>query len=389
MRTRQAVQIAILVVLVLVLTAGIVFSVRTSSAITNGFRFLTQDVGIWAPSQQEREILRLRELVGQIALGASVSEQDYTLQRDLAISRINITRDTVRDNPTLFEGDKALYVELEQTLMAYQAIEGGLLPTPDTARRLGPSLNTMASISHQFLNDRRDAENISNLRTIAVIQQLQAVQIGTLALLCAAGGSLFWLTRRALSTDLATAYAEARQRASDLETSQAQLAAANQELEQQNRAARQALAELEASTQARAQLESTVQHLAFPIIPVVEGVLVLPLIGNPNHARLAEAGTRLCDAITRARASVAIIDITGLLAMDSDIARELLRIARTTTLLGCRPMLVGITPAAAKELVQLDFGADDLTTQSTLQQAVALALRMRAPKNPGSFQPHT
>jgi rsbT co-antagonist protein RsbR len=377
MRSRQAIQIAILAVLVLVLTAGVAFSVRTSSALTNGSRFLTQDVGIWAPSQQEREILRLRELVGQIALGASVSEQDYTLQRDLAISRIGITSDTVRDNPSLFARDLVLYHELEQALATYRTIEGGQLPTPAIARRLGPALMTMASASHEFLNGRREAENQSNVRTVEIIQQLQAVQIGTLILLCAMGGSLFWLTRRTLSTDLATAYAEVRQRASDLETSQAKLAATNQELEEQNQAVRQALAELEASTQARAQLESTVQHLAFPIIPVIEGVLVLPLVGTLNHARLAEAGLRFCETIVRERASFAIIDITGVLAMDTTIARELLRIAQSVTLLGCQPMLVGITPAVAEELVQLAFHADGLTTQSTLQQAVALALSMR------------
>src|SRR5436190_22590748 len=105
MRTRQTAQIAILVVLVLVLAGGIGFSVRTSSALTYGFRFLTQDIGVWPPSQQERELLRLHELVGQIALGGTVSAQAYSLQRDLAISRIEISRDTVRDNPTLFEED--------------------------------------------------------------------------------------------------------------------------------------------------------------------------------------------------------------------------------------------------------------------------------------------
>ena len=383
MRSRRAVQIAILLVFVLVLSAGIAFNVWTSRALTRGFRYLTQDAGIWAPSQQEREVLRLRELVGQIALGASVSEQDYTLQRDLMISRVNITRDSMRDNPILLEGDKALYQELEQALTTYQAIEGGLLPTPAKARQLGPPLNTLASVSHQFLNGRRDAENISNLQTIAVIQQLQAVQIGTMVLLCVAGGSLFWLTRRALSTDLATAYMEARQRASDLETSQSQLAAANQGLEQQNQAVRQALAELEASTRARTQLESTVQHLAFPIIPVLEGVLVLPLVGILDCDRLAEAGMRFYEAILREQASVAIIDITGVPAMDSDIARELLRITRATMLLGCQPMLVGIAPAAAEELVHLGFRTDNLPTQSTLQQAVALALRMRTPQHPG------
>jgi len=377
MRPRQTAQIAILVVLALVLAGGIGFSVRTSSALTSGFRFLTQDIGIWPPSQQEREVLRLHDLVGQIALGGTVTAEAYSLQRDLVFSRIAITRDTARDNPTLFEEDKRLVNELEQALTTYRAIEGGAMPDAATARRLGPALTTMASTSHQFLNNRRDAENKNNLQTIAVIQQLQAVQIGTLMLLCVAGGFLLWVTRRALSTDLAAAYAEARQRAADLELSQERLAAANGELEQQNTAVRQALADLEATMHARAELEVTVQQLSFPVIPVLEGVLVLPLIGSLDHARLSDAGQRFCETIVRERATVAILDITGVLSLDRDVARELVRIAQATTLLGCHPMLVGITPAAAEELVQLGFQSENLTTHSTLQQAVALASRMR------------
>src|SRR5262245_27908539 len=155
MRSRGTVQITILVVFILVLSAGIAFTIWTSRALSSGFRYLTQDIGIWAPAQQEREILRLRELVGRIALGASVSEQDYTPQRALMISRITITRASLRNNPTLFEGDQALYQELEEALTTYQSIEGGRLPTPATARYLGPPLDTMVSASHQFLNHRR------------------------------------------------------------------------------------------------------------------------------------------------------------------------------------------------------------------------------------------
>ena len=135
---------------------------------------------------------------------------------------------------------------------------------------------------------------------------------------------------------------------------------------------------------ARAELEVTVQQLSFPVIPVLEGVLVLPLIGSLDHARLSDAGQRFCETIVRDRATVAILDITGVLSLDRDVARELVRIAQATTLLGCHPMLVGITPAAAEELVQLGFRNDSLTTPSTLQQAVALALRMRASHSTGA-----
>ncbi len=128
MRSPKAIQATILVAFILVLVAGIAFTIWTSNALANGFRFLSQDIGIWAPAQQEREVLRLRELVGRIALGAPVSEQEYTLQRDLMLSRFNITRQGLRDNPTLFEGDLALQQEIDQALLSFQANGAGSCP---------------------------------------------------------------------------------------------------------------------------------------------------------------------------------------------------------------------------------------------------------------------
>jgi anti-anti-sigma regulatory factor len=315
-------------------------------------------------------------MVSQIALGGTVRAEDYALQRDLVISRIGLSRDTAQGSPSLFEQDRALIADFEATMTTYGSIEGGQVPTTAVARKLEATLDRMAVLSHEYLNRRRNAEQASNVQTAETIRQLQIVQIGTLALLCLAGGALLWLTRRALSNDLATAYAEVRQRASALEHSQAQLATANREFQEQNAALTQALAELEATTQAQAQLESTMQHLAFPIIPVLEEVLVVPLIGTLDPERLAAVGRRLCEAIVRESTKVAIIDITGVITIDAEMGQSILRIAQATTLLGCHPMLVGINPSVAEELVHLGLSTDALMTQRSLQQAVALALQM-------------
>src|SRR6185436_10170656 len=133
------VELAMLVVLILVLGAGIAFSIRTSNALTSGLRFFAQDAGIWAPTQQEREILRLQAIVSQIALGGAIPAEDYALQRDLVISRIGLSRDMTQGNPTLFEQDRALVADLVAAMTAYRSIEGGQKPTAAVARELGPT----------------------------------------------------------------------------------------------------------------------------------------------------------------------------------------------------------------------------------------------------------
>jgi anti-anti-sigma regulatory factor len=378
MRAYRTVQIGIFVTMALVLILGVGFGIRTSTVLTYGLRYLTQDIGVWHPSQLEREVLRLHLLMSKIELGGAVSGDEYALQRDLVISRIATSRDTIFKNSNSVLEDQQIFTKIESMFATYQTIEGGIKPDAAKAQQLNPILENMASMSHNLLNRSRDAENANNIRTIDTIQQLQVVQVGSVVLVLIIGGILLWVIQRAFSTDLTAAYAESRQHAANLEQSQFQLSATNQELERQNSAVRQALIELEATVQARAQLEVTVQQLSFPVIPVLDGVLVLPLIGGLDHVRLRQAGQRLYDAIDSQRASVAIIDITGMLSVDRATAQELLHIAQTTMLLGCHPMLVGITPTAAEELVQLEFQSDILTTQSTLQEAVRLAQEMRA-----------
>lgn len=75
-----------------------------------------------------------------------------------------------------------------------------------------------------------------------------------------------------------------------------------------------------------------------------------------------------------------IVNITGVSAIDTTVGQQLLQLARAVTLLGCTPILVGIGPAAAEELVQIGFRSDTLITYSTLQQAVEVALRPRPPR---------
>lgn len=378
MNSRRVIEITVLGAFVLVLLGGVAFNIKTSRALATGVRFFEHEIGLWGASQQEREVLRLRDLVGRLALGDRIGAEEYALQRDLMISRIALTSESIRNDPSLFNEEKEQSARIEQLLAEYQRIEGGALPAPATARQLAPIVASMASYSHDFINSRREAAHVHNVETKDSIEQLQLANLSLLLLLGLAGAALFWVNRRTLATDLAAAYAEARQRATDLEVSQIQLAGANEEFERQNIALIQALAELESAAQARAQLESTVQHLGFPIIPVLEGVLVLPLVGALDRDRLTQAGQRLCETIIRERAAVAIIDITGVVTVDAAVVREVMQIAQSMTLLGCRPMLVGITPAVAEELVQLDFRANSLITQSTLQQAVTLALRTRA-----------
>lgn len=148
---------------------------------------------------------------------------------------------------------------------------------------------------------------------------------------------------------------------------------AYQEIEQQ----RATIAALEAARREIEDQRATIEALSTPVIEVWDGVVTLPLLGRLDPTRLANATARLLDAVTRLRARVVILDVTGLAELDPDVAAGLLRMLRAAELLGARGVLVGIRPDVAGTLADLDAGLARVTVRQNLRQALASCLPER------------
>jgi rsbT co-antagonist protein RsbR len=75
------------------------------------------------------------------------------------------------------------------------------------------------------------------------------------------------------------------------------------------------------------------------------------------------------------RASVVIIDITGVRIVDSDVATTLMRTASALRLLGTDVVLTGIRAEVARTLAELEIDLGAVVTQGTLQKGIAYALK--------------
>jgi rsbT co-antagonist protein RsbR len=149
----------------------------------------------------------------------------------------------------------------------------------------------------------------------------------------------------------------------------------NQELAAERAALEQALADLhQSSTERTALLENTVEQLSAPILPVHNGVLVMPIIGSVSEQRALRIQETLLETIARQHARVVILDVTGLTSVDTAIVQALLQTIQSIMLLGARPIIVGIAPDMASALVQLGAPLDDLHTMADLKAAVASIL---------------
>jgi anti-anti-sigma regulatory factor len=126
--------------------------------------------------------------------------------------------------------------------------------------------------------------------------------------------------------------------------------------------------------------EAAVRELSAPIIPVLAGVLVAPLIGALNDARITVMADSVLQAITDSRASDVIFDVTGVPLVDTQVAKAILDAASAARLLGTRTALVGVRPEVAQTIISLGIDLTSITTYPTLQEAITVLLGERRPR---------
>jgi anti-anti-sigma regulatory factor len=132
-------------------------------------------------------------------------------------------------------------------------------------------------------------------------------------------------------------------------------------------------ADLKSLVDTQRNLLATLRELSSPVIPVFEGIIVLPLIGNIDTQRASQVLEGLLAGIERYRARVVLIDVTGVPIVDTSVANHLLKAAQAARLLGAEAVLVGVRPEVAQTMVQLGVDHLGLTTRADLQSGVEYA----------------
>jgi rsbT co-antagonist protein RsbR len=122
---------------------------------------------------------------------------------------------------------------------------------------------------------------------------------------------------------------------------------------------------------------ATIRDLASPIIKVWDEVLCLPIIGAVDAARASEMMENLLESIVREEARFAILDLTGVTAMDTSTVHHILRIFGAARTLGVEGVLSGVQPAVAQTAVSLGIDLDPLRMVRTLHDALAWCLKTR------------
>ncbi|XXX72964.1 STAS domain-containing protein [Sorangium sp. So ce134] len=117
----------------------------------------------------------------------------------------------------------------------------------------------------------------------------------------------------------------------------------------------------------------TLLELSTPIVPISQGILVLPLVGVLDTARAQQMMENLLGKVIERQARVVIIDVTGVPHIDTGSASALLQVARAVRLLGAQVVLTGIRPEVSRAIVGLDIELAGIVTRRDLQSGIAFA----------------
>lgn len=175
--------------------------------------------------------------------------------------------------------------------------------------------------------------------------------------------TLLWVLFRTLERAVTRARAQAKAARTSEQTLSAQQAA----METTN-------AELTAANTQMSSLLDLVRDLETPAIPLVEGVLVLPLVGHVDTRRAARLSETALEAVHEHRARVVIIDITGVSVVDTAVAQRIGQLAQAIRLLGARVLLTGIRAEVAQTIVAQELDFSQIQTAGRLQDGVARVL---------------
>jgi anti-anti-sigma regulatory factor len=121
--------------------------------------------------------------------------------------------------------------------------------------------------------------------------------------------------------------------------------------------------------------EAALRELSTPLIPIADEVVVMPLVGSLDSRRAQQVIETLLVGVAELRAQVAIVDITGVPVVDTQVANALVQAAQSVRLLGAEVVLTGIRPEVAQTLVGLGTDLQTIITRATLQSGIAFALR--------------
>lgn len=132
---------------------------------------------------------------------------------------------------------------------------------------------------------------------------------------------------------------------------------------------------LDERERALAQQHLLVRELPTPLVPLPQGVLVLPLVGALDAYRTAQIAETTLEQMAAQQATILVVDVSCAPRAEGLVAARLHQIARAVQVLGGTCVFVGSDGVLMHQLLQLGMTRENVVFQDTLSEGIAYALR--------------
>lgn len=124
-----------------------------------------------------------------------------------------------------------------------------------------------------------------------------------------------------------------------------------------------------------AELNELIREISSPIIPVLNDIVVVPLLGTYDEARAEELLVKTLQNLPKYKATYLILDLTGLNAKFTHHAASLIdKLGSTASLIGSKTVLVGISPQMSMVISETGLSLSKFECFQTLQHGIHYAL---------------
>lgn len=131
------------------------------------------------------------------------------------------------------------------------------------------------------------------------------------------------------------------------------------------------------------QSGETIRQLNAPIMPLADGVLALPIIGNIDETRAEQLTEALLAEVYRRRPHTVLLDLTGIGVADQATTMALGQATESIRLLGAQPVLVGVRAETAMAMLDRGLDMGGLPTYRDVQSGLAYAQQRHAARSNG------
>jgi rsbT co-antagonist protein RsbR len=116
--------------------------------------------------------------------------------------------------------------------------------------------------------------------------------------------------------------------------------------------------------------QKIITDLSSPVVPLEDGMAILPLIGKFDFDRSDHIMTHVIPKISDLRVKTLIIDFSGIATIDAEVASRIFNVNKVLRLIGIKTMLTGIRPDLAINVINAGIDFSKLNTYGSVQQAI-------------------